>query len=73
MSEPVTIQPLDHGPYEVRGSLTVLDDDGNEVSLADERDTDAEAIYLCRCGQSSNKPFCDGTHRKVGFQSTVRA
>lgn len=73
MAEPVTITPLDNGPYEVRGTLTLLDGDGNEISLADERDSDSEGIYLCRCGHSSNKPFCDGTHKKVGFDSTVRA
>ncbi len=73
MSEPVTIKPTDDGPYEIRGTLSLVDGEGNVVSLADERDTDQEAIYLCRCGHSSRKPFCDGTHRKVGFQSQVRA
>jgi len=32
-----------------------------------------EAIALCRCGHSSNKPFCDGTHKTAEFQSVVRA
>jgi CDGSH-type Zn-finger protein len=31
---------------------------------------DASAIFLCRCGGSSNKPFCDGTHKRNGFQGT---
>jgi len=73
MSEPVTLKPLDNGPYELSGTLVVADGEGNPVSLADERDSDAEAIYLCRCGHSANKPFCDGTHKKVGFESMVRA
>ena len=73
MAEPVTIKPLDNGPYEVRGTLTLIDGAGDEVALGDHRDTDDEGIYLCRCGHSNNKPFCDGTHKKVGFASEVRA
>jgi CDGSH-type Zn-finger protein len=69
----VTIKPTDNGPYEVKGTLVLLGGDGNPYSLAGERDSDDEAIYLCRCGHSNNKPFCDGTHRKVGFESEVRA
>jgi CDGSH-type Zn-finger protein len=72
MSEPVTIKLLDNGPYEVRGTFTFLDGDGNLVSLAEKRDSDAESIFLCRCGHSASKPFCDGTHRRVGFESQVR-
>ena len=72
MADPVTIKPSDNGPYYIKGTLTLLDGEGNEISLTDERDSDAETIYLCRCGQSSNKPFCDGTHKKVGFEGTVR-
>lgn len=73
MSEPVTVKLLDNGPYELRGTLTLLDGAGNPLSLAERRDTDAESIYLCRCGQSNTKPFCDGTHKRVGFASEVRA
>lgn len=73
MAEPATIKISDNGPYYVTGTLTLLDGEGNEVSLADERDSDAETIYLCRCGHSNRKPFCDGTHKKIGFESTVRA
>jgi CDGSH-type Zn-finger protein len=44
-----------------------VDVEGNEFTVQ------GEAIVLCRCGHSSNKPFCDGTHRKVNFQATNRA
>ena len=52
-----------NGPYLIMGSATYVDADGNEQT------TPGTAVALCRCGQSSNKPFCDGTHRKVGFEA----
>lgn len=58
----VRIRPLKNGPLEVSGPVDVLDADGKPTAAED-------PVYLCRCGQSANKPFCDGTHRKVGFQS----
>lgn len=64
---PVTITPLENGPYLVKGPVTVIDADGAEYSL--ERST----IALCRCGGSTNKPFCDGTHSKIGFDAAERA
>jgi CDGSH-type Zn-finger protein len=63
----VTITPRDNGPYLVRGPVKLVDAEGNEFTVQ------GEAIALCRCGNSSNKPFCDGTHRKVDFQATNRA
>ncbi len=62
----VTITPSDNGPYIVKGGAKLLDADGNEFDTR-------ETIALCRCGQSSNKPFCDGTHKTVGFESRSRA
>ena len=62
-----TVKPLDNGPYEVTG--VVLLDGTGELYPTDER---GDTIYLCRCGHSSNKPFCDSTHRKIGFKSEVR-
>lgn len=59
----VRIRALKDGPLEVSGTVEVVDADGTP------RPADEAPIYLCRCGQSSNKPFCDGTHRKVGFRS----
>lgn len=52
-----------NGPYLIPGTFKYTDADGNEQT------TPGKMVALCRCGQSSNKPFCDGTHNKVGFQS----
>ena len=65
----VTITVRDNGPYRVRGNLRVFDASGNELQTEAKHD----AIALCRCGNSSTKPFCDGTHRTAGFDSVVRA
>ncbi len=65
----VEIKTRENGPYKVTGPIRLIDADGNEFNLADR----GEAIALCRCGGSSTKPFCDGTHRKVGFQAAERA
>lgn len=50
-----------NGPLLVKGSCTLRDADGNEISKS-------ETFALCRCGSSSKKPFCDGTHKLIGFQ-----
>ena len=63
---PVKIACRPNGPYliEEGGEIEVYDTAGNKI------DTSARPrIALCRCGQSSGKPFCDGTHGKVGFQA----
>ena len=57
------ITATENGPYLVPGNATFTDADGNEQK------TPGKAIALCRCGQSANKPFCDGTHKKVGFEA----
>jgi CDGSH-type Zn-finger protein len=66
MSE-VTVTVRENGPYEVKGPIRVIGPDGRE--LRDER----EVVTLCRCGGSSNKPFCDGTHLRNGFTAPSRA
>ena len=66
-----SIQPVKDGPYVVSGDIAVLDSDGNPVDAS--ANTFKGKIYLCRCGQSSTKPFCDGTHQKVGFQHEFNA
>jgi len=65
MSDP-TIQVLPKGPYLVVGKVTLLDASGNNIQAG-------EKIALCRCGASTNKPFCDGTHSKIGFDAAAAA
>ncbi len=57
-----------NGPLRVEGEFTILDPTGKAFGLGGRT-----VISLCRCGQSQNKPFCDGTHKQVGFQSVVEA
>ena len=52
-----------NGPLRIEGEITICDAQGNSYGLAGRT-----MISLCRCGNSQNKPFCDGTHNKVGFQ-----
>jgi CDGSH-type Zn-finger protein len=66
MSESVKVTPLVDGPLEVSGGVSVCASDGTEIR-------NAETVYLCRCGASEKKPFCDGTHKKIGFVSNVEA
>ena len=58
----VTITPLTDGPNEVAGGVVVKDEAGNVIKEADK-------VYLCRCGFSANKPFCDGAHKREGWTS----
>ncbi|MDP9018233.1 MAG: CDGSH iron-sulfur domain-containing protein [Candidatus Eremiobacteraeota bacterium] len=67
MSE-VVIKVRNSGPYLVTGDITLTDADGT-IYPADGRTT----IALCRCGGSTTKPFCDGTHSRVGFDAAERA
>jgi CDGSH-type Zn-finger protein len=62
----ITIRP--GGPYLVRGPFELRDADGNVFDLAGK-----DAVALCRCGGSTTKPFCDGTHSKIGFQAASKA
>ena len=61
-----TIKVTDHGPYEVTGSFELVDADGNSFEAK-------KGASLCRCGLSGEKPFCDGTHEEVDFESAPRA
>lgn len=60
MAELPTIRPGDNGPYLVRGLERLRNSRGEELPVKD-------SIALCRCGGSQNKPFCDGTHKTIGF------
>ncbi|MFN8547490.1 MAG: CDGSH iron-sulfur domain-containing protein [Candidatus Eisenbacteria bacterium] len=55
------IEAAANGPLLVRGEVTVIDAAGNETRHL-------EKVALCRCGGSSRKPFCDGSHKTNGFQ-----
>jgi CDGSH-type Zn-finger protein len=66
MSVKVTIR--NNGPVRIEGDFVIVDQDGRQFDLAGRT-----VITLCRCGESSNKPFCDGTHNKCGFDSAVEA
>lgn len=66
-SESCSIQPSDNGPLLVRGPVKLIDPDGNELEVK------GKNIALCRCGASDNKPFCDGSHNRIGFRSEIRA
>jgi CDGSH-type Zn-finger protein len=61
----VTIKIRDNGPYIVEGEFRLTDMAGNEIPL--------RKTALCRCGGSTTKPFCDGTHSKIGFQGAIAA
>ena len=58
---------MDHGPFLVTGPALVADAEGNEFSV--ERKT----VALCRCGGSTNKPFCDGKHSEIALRAAGRA
>ncbi len=62
----VSITIRKSGPYIVTGAVTVTDADGNPVPVKD-------SFALCRCGASTKKPFCDGTHSKIGFDAAEGA
>jgi CDGSH-type Zn-finger protein len=52
---------IDNGPLAINGNFKLVNSEGREISSERE-------IYLCRCGGSDNKPFCDGNHKKNGFK-----
>jgi uncharacterized Fe-S cluster protein YjdI len=59
--QPLEIRASPNGPLLLRGGVRILDGDGNVLY-------EGERAALCRCGGSSNKPFCDGTHKMNGFE-----
>ena len=57
-----------NGSIRIEGDFEIVDSEGGVFDLAGRT-----SISLCRCGHSENKPFCDGTHKRVGFQSDIKA
>ena len=61
-AEPPSVEPRPNGPLFVRGHVRIVDPDGRLIR----EDT---RVALCRCGGSGNKPFCDGSPRRIGFRT----
>jgi CDGSH-type Zn-finger protein len=62
MSDDVVIKVRANGPYKVTGPVRIVDAEGREYVLPP-----GSGVVLCRCGHSATKPFCDASHRRVGF------
>jgi CDGSH-type Zn-finger protein len=62
-AQPARITPYRDGPLLVRGPFLLADQDGNEIEVG------RRVVALCRCGKSRIRPFCDGTHKTIGFQA----
>jgi 3-phenylpropionate/trans-cinnamate dioxygenase ferredoxin subunit len=60
----VKIQVSKNGPLRVQGTVELTDSDGNVIEVQNQ-------FALCRCGASTRKPFCDGTHSKIGFDAAA--
>ena len=60
---PVTVKVITDGPLMVKGDCEIQDNQGNAMPPKP-----GDAIFLCRCGSSANKPYCDGNHKKVSFK-----
>lgn len=69
MSEPLVVRCRENGPYVIQGPVKVVDHQGNEFTIAAGKDV----VALCRCGQSKNRPFCDGSHKQCGFLAAETA
>ena len=64
----VTITVRASGPYKIVGPVTIVDAEGVPFEIPP-----GKGIVLCRCGHSATKPFCDASHRRVGFVAEERA
>ena len=64
----VTIKVRENGPYRVDGAeVTLIDSSGRVYTVKD------RPFVLCRCGASATKPFCDKSHRRIGFDASESA
>lgn len=67
----IEIAATRNGPFRLSGDLgelTLSDADGNPYDL-----TGKKRVFLCRCGASTTKPFCDGQHSRIGFEAAEAA
>ena len=55
----------ENGPLMIDGIATFIDSEGQEALNSE------KLVQLCRCGASGRKPFCDGSHRRIGFESRI--
>lgn len=60
-TEKTSIKLIENGPIIIQGEFVIKDAKGGEIAATN-------PAFICRCGQSKNKPFCDGTHKKIGFE-----
>jgi len=66
---PVTITLRPNGPLIIDGPVRIVTPEGRELTPPPRKDgKSSEVVVLCRCGGSAIKPFCDGTHKRNGFQ-----
>ncbi|BAK74878.1 zinc finger CDGSH-type domain protein [Pseudogulbenkiania sp. NH8B] len=59
------ITPRNNGPYHIKGEFTIVTQGGREIAV------EGDQVWLCRCGHSRNKPFCDGSHKAAEFKSDL--
>lgn len=59
---PLTVTPVTNGPLKITGNVEIIAGSGRRI-------TTGERVFLCRCGRSSSKPFCDGSHKSAGFEA----
>jgi CDGSH-type Zn-finger protein len=60
-----TIISRNDGPYHIKGDFKLMTQGGTPIGV------DKDEVWLCRCGHSQNKPFCDGSHKKAGFLNNL--
>jgi len=65
---PTKVTIVNNGPLRLEGDFTLQDSEGNVYGLGGR-----SVVSLCRCGLAQNKPFCDGTHGRGGFNSQCKA
>jgi CDGSH-type Zn-finger protein len=64
----VRIEVRVNGPNRISGPIEIVDQDGNAFPVPE-----GQWVAMCRCGHSGNKPFCDGSHMREGFQADTKA